>query len=104
MTTRETDQVEAAQEKWKEDAARIGASPLPTPTLFASSSQQCFSLTSNQHQSSATNQPVVFFSHNKSAPITNHNQPNRVVIVASASGMATQRKTNKTGRRETETL
>ena len=35
---------------------------------FALSSQQCFSLTPNQHQSSATNQPAVLFSHNKSVP------------------------------------
>jgi hypothetical protein len=32
--------------------------------------QQCFSLTSNQHQPPVTCQPAVFFSHNKSAPAT----------------------------------
>ena len=37
-------------------------------TLFAASSQQYFSPTPNQHQSAATNQPAVLFSHKKSAP------------------------------------
>jgi hypothetical protein len=41
-------------------------------------SQQCFSLTSFQHQPLATSQPVVFFSHNKSAPATS--QPNEAII------------------------
>jgi len=39
-------------------------------TLFASVNQQCFSLTTNQHQPPIINQPAVFFSHNKSAPAT----------------------------------
>ena len=33
-------------------------------------SQQCFSLTPNQHQPLATSQPAVLFSYNKSAPVT----------------------------------
>jgi hypothetical protein len=41
-------------------------------------SQQCFSLTSNQHQPPATCQPTVFFSHNKLATATS--QPNKTYI------------------------
>jgi len=33
-------------------------------------SQQCFSLTPNQHQPLATSQPTVVFFYNKSAPVT----------------------------------
>ena len=41
-------------------------------------SQQCFSLTPNQHQPPATSQPTILFSYNKSASATSHSQPNRV--------------------------
>jgi len=49
-------------------------------SLFVASSQQYFSLTSNQHQSAATSQPAVLFSYNKSAPATSHSTANRVNI------------------------
>jgi hypothetical protein len=40
--------------------------------LLSWASQQYFSLTPIQHQSAVTSQPIVFFSHNKSAPATGH--------------------------------
>jgi len=43
-------------------------------TLFASTSQQYFSITPKQHQPPATSQPTVLFSHNKSAPDTASHQ------------------------------
>ena len=46
-------------------------------TLFASTSQQYFSLTPNQHQQTIINQSAVFFSHNKSAPATSDSTTNR---------------------------
>ena len=52
-------------------------SRVASDTLFASANQQCFFLTTNQHQPPIINQPAVFFSHNKSAPATSHSQPNR---------------------------
>ena len=39
-----------------------------------------FSLILNQHQLSVTTQAAVFFSHNKSIPVTSHSQTNRVNI------------------------
>jgi len=38
--------------------------------VYQLTSQQCSSLTPNQHQSPVTSQPAVLFFHNKSAPAT----------------------------------
>ena len=48
-------------------------------------SQQCFSLTQNQHQPPATSHPAVLFSYNKSTPATRHSQLNSTAIVRSPS-------------------
>jgi hypothetical protein len=40
--------------------------------------KQCFSLTSIQHQLLVISQPIIFFSHNKSAPATS--QPNEAMV------------------------
>ena len=48
--------------------------------MFAATSQQCFSLTPNQHQSTATSQPAVLFSHNKSAPAISDSTANKVTV------------------------
>jgi len=50
--------------------------------MFAASSQQYFSQTQNQQQPAAISQPVVLFSHNKSAPATSHSTANRVIVFA----------------------
>ena len=48
-------------------------------SLVAAFSQQYFYLTPNQHQPAATSQPVVFFSHNKSASATSHTTANTAI-------------------------
>jgi len=48
--------------------------------MFAATSQQYFSLTPNQYQPTATSQPAVFFSHNKSAPAISDSTANRVIV------------------------
>ena len=57
--------------KWK--VTRLSIHSVRLVCLPAS--QQCFSLTPNQHQPPANSQPAVLFSNNKSAPATSHSQP-----------------------------
>jgi hypothetical protein len=45
---------------------------------WLATSQQYFSLTTNQHQPPSTCQPAVFFSHNKSTPAIS--QPNKPMV------------------------
>jgi hypothetical protein len=57
----------------------------PCSAGWLPASQQCFSLTPIQHQPTATSQPAVFFSHNKSAPAISHQRAEQGQYVSTVS-------------------